>query len=43
MKSLEWDFFVDGKLAMHREIILHADEILALVAGHDRELRPRIL
>jgi hypothetical protein len=43
LRGLEWDFFVDGKLAMHREIILNADEVLAFVADHDKKLRPQAL
>ena len=40
LNGLEWDFFVDGKLASHREIILNASEVLAFVAAHDHDLRP---
>jgi hypothetical protein len=41
LRGLEWDFFVDGKLALHREIILNADEVLEFVRVHDDQLRPR--
>jgi hypothetical protein len=39
LNGLEWDFFVDGRLAMHCEIILNAQEVLAFVAKHDTQLR----
>jgi hypothetical protein len=41
LNGLEWDFFVDGKLAMHREIILNANEVLTFVEQHETQLRPR--
>jgi hypothetical protein len=41
LNGLEWDFFVDDRLAMHREIILNAEEVLTFVARHDAALRPR--
>jgi hypothetical protein len=40
LHGLEWDFFIDGKLALHREIIVNADEVLAFVAENDALLRP---
>jgi hypothetical protein len=42
LNGLEWDFFVDGKLALHREIILNAQEVLAFVETHDAKLRDKV-
>jgi hypothetical protein len=41
LNGLEWDFFINDRLVMHREIILNADEVLSFVSRHDASLRPK--
>jgi hypothetical protein len=43
LNGLEWDFFADGKLAMHRETILNAEEVLKFVKENDAKLKPQTL
>ena len=40
LRGEEWDFFRDGKLALHRENIHNLDDAFAFLARHDAALLP---
>jgi hypothetical protein len=41
LRGEEWDFFVDGRLELHRERIANLADAFAFAARHEASLRPR--
>jgi hypothetical protein len=41
LKGMEWDFFRDGKIALHREVLLNAVDMLDHINQHNDQLLPQ--